>query len=267
MHWKSKYFEKTKKESHFNIFKSLEMENYFKQLLKKKGYNLHSYRLNFSNSTLHVFISAYEKTLSYKKGTVFKTKKIELLNKIKSKNILKTLNNFTKNKFHINLKILNLNSHNKCSSKKTSNINLSRYKIPEIEQLYPLIANQENTAKLLGTFMAEYLKTTKRHNFFLRSLKKSLNLILNRQSSKIKGIKILIKGRLNNAARSRIKYIKIGTIPLITKNQNSDYAETTAFTSNGTIGIKVWISHKKEASNFLTKKDNFTTSKINFKNF
>jgi ribosomal protein S3 len=66
-HWQAKYFEKSAKESHVNIFRSLEIENYFKQLLKKKGYNLHSYRLNFSNSVLQIFISAYKKILSNKK--------------------------------------------------------------------------------------------------------------------------------------------------------------------------------------------------------
>jgi ribosomal protein S3 len=98
---------------------------------------------------------------------------------------------------------------------------------------------------LLGTFIAEYLKTTKRHNSFFSSLSKSLNLSLKQEESRIKGIKILIKGRLNNAARSRNQYIKLGTIPLITKNRNIDYSESTAFTPNGTIGIKIWISHKK----------------------
>ena len=243
-HWQAKYFEKSAKESHVNIFRSLEIENYFQQLLRKKGYNLHSYRLNFSNSVLQIFISAYKKILSNKKKNNFKTKKTELLTNIKSKNILKTLSYFTKNKLHVNLKILNLNNHRR--NKSLTNANLSRFRMPEIEQLYPLVVNQEDSAKLLGTFIAEYLKTTKRHNSFFSSLSKSLNLSLKQQESKIKGIKILIKGRLNNAARSRNQYIKIGTIPLITKSRNIDYSESTAFTPNtGTIGIKIWISHKK----------------------
>ena len=242
--WKSKYFETNAKESHINIFRSLEIENYFKQLLKKKGFNLHTYRLNFSNSVLQIFISAYKKSTITKKNNNLKTKKIELVNKIKSQNILKTLNNYTNNKLHIALKILNLNDHNQLNKQKTD-LNLSRFKIPELEQLYPLILNQQNSTKLLGIFIAEYLKTTKRHNFFFNSLQKSLNLLLKQKNSKIKGIKILIKGRLNNAARSKNQYIKIGMIPLITRSRIIDYSETTAFTQNGTIGIKIWISHKK----------------------
>lgn len=261
-YWQSKYFEKTEKESHINIFRSLEIENHLKQLLKKKGFNLHSYRLSFSNTVLQIFVSAYKKTSV--KNSKFKTKKTKLLSKIKSNNILKTLSNFTENKFHIVLKVLNLNNHN---SKNKANINLSRFKIPEIEQLYPLVVYQKDSAKLLGTFIAEYLRTTKRHNFFFNSLNKSLNLILKQPNSKIKGIKILIKGRLNNAARSRNQYIKIGTIPLITKSRSIDYSETTAFTPNGTIGIKIWISHKKSLNKNETISKSSKTPTTNLKNF
>ena len=243
-HWKSKYFETNTKESHINIFRSLEIENYLKQLLKKKGFNLHTYRLNFSNSVLQIFISVYKKTGTNKKNNNLQTKKTKLLDKINSQNILKTLNNFTKNKLHITLKVLNLNNHNQLNKKK-SNLNLSKFRIPELEQLYPLIMNQQNSTKLLGIFIAEYLKTTKRHNFFFNSLHKSLTLILKQKNSKIKGIKILIKGRLNNATRSKNQSIKVGIVPLITKNRTINYSETTAFTSNGTIGIKIWISYKK----------------------
>ncbi len=266
-HWKSKYFEATAKESHINIFRSLEIENYFKQLLKKKGFNLHTYRLNLSNSTLQIFISAYNKTSINRNNTQLKTKKTELLDKIKSQNILKTLKNFTKNKLHITLKILNLNNHNQQRNEGKTNLKLSRFKIPELEQLYPLILNQQNSTKLLGIFIAEYLKTTKRHNFFFNFLHKSLNLVLKQKNSKIKGIKILIKGRLNNAARSNNQIIKVGMIPLITKNQTIDYSETVAFTSNGTIGIKVWITHKKSKSLKEDKYENKTTVKTSLKNF
>ena len=243
-YWKSKYFETNAKESHINIFRSLEIENYFKQLLKKKSYNLHTYRLNFSKSTLQVFVSAYQKTTTSERNSKLRTKKTELLDNINSKNILKTLNAFTKNRLHINLKTLNLNNHNQFNRPKLT-LNLSRFRIPELEQLYPLLLHQQNSAKLLGIFIAEYLKMTKRHNFFFNSLQKSLNLLLRQKNSRIKGIKIQIKGRLNNAARSNSRQIKVGMIPLMTKSRTISYSETTAFTPNGTIGIKIWISHKK----------------------
>lgn len=264
--WKSKYFETNIKESHINIFRSLEIENYLKQLLKKKDFSLHTHRLNFSNSILHIFISVYKKTTHNTKNNTFKTKKTKLLDKITSKNILKTINHFTGNKHHIVLKVLNLNKHNQQNETKT-NLNLDRFRIPEIKQLYPLISKQQNSAKLLGIFIAEYLKTTKRHNFFFSSLNKSLSLLLKQKNSKIKGIKILIKGRLNNAARSRNQYIKVGSISLITKNKTVDYSESTAFTPNGTIGIKIWISHKKSLDIGKSQKNKPKTFTTHLKNF
>lgn len=261
--WQAKYFEKTFKESHVNIFRSLEIENYLTQLLRKKGYTLHSYRINFSNAVIQIFVSAYKKTLpANKKQIVYKTKKKESLNKIKSENILKTINYFTNNRFHINLKILNLNNHVEI---KNNSGGLSRFKASRIEQLYPIVANQHGSASLLGTFIAEYLRTTKRHNFFFGSLKKNLNSVLKQQNYRLKGIKILIKGRLNNATRSQNKYIKIGSSPLITKSQNIDYYESTAYTPNGTIGVKVWVCYKKTAN--YSDKTEASALKAGIKNF
>lgn len=59
--WKSKYFEKTAKESHINVFRSLEIKNYLKQIFKNYNFNLHDYSLAFSNTTLNIFLSAHKK--------------------------------------------------------------------------------------------------------------------------------------------------------------------------------------------------------------
>ena len=64
---------------------------YLKQLLKKRNFNLHTYRLNFSNSTLQVFLSLDKKTITNEKKHKFATKKTELLNKIESRNIPKII--------------------------------------------------------------------------------------------------------------------------------------------------------------------------------
>ena len=263
----ARYFEKTIKESHVNIFRSLEIESYLKQLLKKKEFNLHSYRLNFSNSVLQIFVSTYKKAVPNRQNNKFKNKKAELVSKIKSKSVLKVLNRFTNNKFHIVFKVLNLKNHSIQQSKPKTTRNLSKFRMPEIENLHQVITNQKDSAKLLGAFLAEYLKTTKRHNFFFSSLSKSLKLMLKQQNSKIGGMKILIKGRLNNAARSRSKLIKLGTIPLITKSRDIDYSESVAFTSNGTIGVKIWISHKKQQNAPKTLTNCNKTSTFNLKNF
>ena len=58
--------------------------------------------------------------------------------------------------------------------------------------------------------------------------------------NKIKGIKIKIKGRFNGRSRANSQTIKLANgVPLITINSKIDYSETTAFSKNGTFGVKV----------------------------
>ena len=59
--WKLKYFEKNKQESHINIFRSLEIENYLKQSLKRYGFNLHNYKLNLLTTRVSIFLTICEK--------------------------------------------------------------------------------------------------------------------------------------------------------------------------------------------------------------
>ncbi|PIV10288.1 MAG: 30S ribosomal protein S3 [Candidatus Portnoybacteria bacterium CG03_land_8_20_14_0_80_41_10] len=61
------------------------------------------------------------------------------------------------------------------------------------------------------------------------------------QNKEIQGIKVMVKGRLNGAEIARKEWLKKGKIPLQTLRSNIDYAQTTAYTTYGTIGIKVWV--------------------------
>jgi ribosomal protein S3 len=89
------------------------------------------------------------------------------------------------------------------------------------------------------------LKNLKRHNFFLKFVKTTLTLFYNKNFSNCKRIKIQVKGRFNGAPRAKNKLIDIGNrAPVLTINSKIDYAESTAFTSNGTFGVKVWINEK-----------------------
>jgi small subunit ribosomal protein S3 len=57
----------------------------------------------------------------------------------------------------------------------------------------------------------------------------------------VKGIKIQIGGRLNGADIARSEKLSFGTVPLSTFKSSVDYKYTTALTTFGIIGIKVWI--------------------------
>jgi len=74
---------------------------------------------------------------------------------------------------------------------------------------------------------------------YRRVMKQSLEKII--QNHEVQGAKIMVKGRLNGADIARKEWLKKGRISLQTLRANIDYAQATAYTTYGTIGIKVWI--------------------------
>lgn len=55
------------------------------------------------------------------------------------------------------------------------------------------------------------------------------------------GIRVQVSGRLGGAEIARMEQYHEGKVPLHTLRANIDYAQSTAFTITGTVGIKVWI--------------------------
>ncbi|MEK7181136.1 MAG: 30S ribosomal protein S3 [Patescibacteria group bacterium] len=75
---------------------------------------------------------------------------------------------------------------------------------------------------------------------FRRTMKKHLEQLM--QNRDVKGAKILLSGRLGGAEIARREWQKLGMLPLQTLRADIDYGQGTAFTTFGTIGIKVWIN-------------------------
>lgn len=74
---------------------------------------------------------------------------------------------------------------------------------------------------------------------FRRVLKQALAKIMaNREA---KGAKIEIKGRLDGSEIARTEHMEDGLMPLQKLTANIDFAKNTAFTTYGTVGVKVWI--------------------------
>jgi len=73
---------------------------------------------------------------------------------------------------------------------------------------------------------------------FRKLMKQSLEQIMNAGA---KGAKVAIGGRLNGADIARTEHLSLGKIPLHTLRADIDFARSTAFTTYGTVGIKVWI--------------------------
>lgn len=102
----------------------------------------------------------------------------------------------------------------------------------QIEQL----AKPETHAQVIAFQIAEQLE---KRMPFRRVLKQSLEKIM--QSREVKGAKIKIKGRLGGAEIARKERLAQGQLPLQTLRADIDFALATAFTTYGTIGIKVWV--------------------------
>lgn len=90
-------------------------------------------------------------------------------------------------------------------------------------------------AKLIGESIAEQLG---KRASFRRSMKQHCENAINAGA---KGVKIICSGRLAGAEMARRETQKMGSIPLHTLDANVDYATSTARTTYGAIGIKVWV--------------------------
>ncbi|HET8655057.1 MAG TPA: 30S ribosomal protein S3 [Longimicrobiaceae bacterium] len=102
-------------------------------------------------------------------------------------------------------------------------INVEEVKRPEID------------AQLIADSIAHQLV---QRVSFRRALKRSVQ---NAMRAGAEGIKVQVAGRLNGAEIARTEGYKEGRIPLHTLRADIDYAQSTARTTFGTIGVKVWV--------------------------
>ena len=103
-------------------------------------------------------------------------------------------------------------------------IDIKEYKNPEI------------SAKITAESIAEQIE---RRIPFRRIMKQTLEKITNNRE--VKGAKIQISGRLDGAEIARTEHLEKGNLPLQTLRANIDFAKATAFTTYGTVGIKIWV--------------------------
>lgn len=229
---------------------SVSMANilYKKQTKPLDFYNIKKYlKLNYYNDL--------------QKLSTFKT--YELNNKLSTHNFLwandvenvfeqffKVLSLFTNRKFNIivNFCCINKDLNFLKFSQTKKFILLQKFRntlfLKEGIELLFHVAYNRSSANLLAKFIAFQIKKIKRHKFFLSFLKQSLTILINSNFSKVKGIKIIVKGRLNGVPRAKHKIVTIGDVPVQSINNTLDYSQTAAHNSNGSYGIKVWIVEK-----------------------
>lgn len=108
------------------------------------------------------------------------------------------------------------------------NINL-KLEVQEIKHF-------EESAMIVANNIVEQLE---KRVAFRRAMKLMLDQVM--KNKNIKGVKIELSGRLGGAEMSRREWSSKGTIPLHTMRSDIDFARSTAFTTYGTLGVKVWL--------------------------
>jgi len=103
------------------------------------------------------------------------------------------------------------------------------------------VKGAESRAAVAAQGIAEQIE---KRMHFRRVLKQGLERIS--QAKDVRGVKIMIKGRLDGNEIARKEWLRKGRIPLQTLRASIDYAQATAFTTYGTVGIKVWVYKKEE---------------------
>jgi len=112
--------------------------------------------------------------------------------------------------------------------------------------LFCLMQTTKKTSLLFSKFIARFFRIfhrTKKINKFLLFLSKFVENIDNTQFGKtrIKGLKVQIKGRFKGVPRSKIRVFERGCIPLQTISNNINYSLVHVNTSYGIFGVKVWV--------------------------
>ena len=125
----------------------------------------------------------------------------------------------------INKAVFDLRKREKIADKSPLNLNV-------IE-----LSRNEVSAQVVARNIAGDLE---RRYKFRKTMKKHLDEIMSHRE--VKGAKIRVGGRLNGAEIARTEWLKKGTLPLAKIRADIDYGEATAFTTYGTIGIKVWVN-------------------------
>ena len=243
-----------------SFYTSHKVINIFKKRLTKNAEKL-------KNCYKRLHLNTKNKKIDWNK--VQKTKKIKKIknfyltpNPIEFQEILlNSLAVYTNNKLDIFIKLQNLNFSNKLSYYQIQHLKiifkqLKKYIknnfFKEALNILFITISKRKSAKLIADFIAEQFKLnqlktdqvtiSRKDNYFLGFLKQMLTLLVKYEVSCVKGIKIVIKGRFNKAPRAKTVSFHFGNFALQSFNSKIDYYQSTAYTTNGTFGIKVWLS-------------------------
>jgi small subunit ribosomal protein S3 len=145
--------------------------------------------------------------------------------------------------------------------KKGEDVEILRLKLANIMGI-PVQINIEEircpelNADLLSKNIAQQLE---KRIMFRRAMKRAIQSSMKMGA---KGIKVSISGRLGGAEIARTEWLKEGCIPLHTFRADVDYACSTALTTYGILGVKVWIFKGEVLAQNIDSAETSTKSSI-----
>lgn len=174
--------------------------------------------------------------------------------------LLESLKIYTKGKINISIKLQNLNRNKQLSYSQIEDCKIAFSQLKkfvrnsffkETINILFIHISKRKSAKLLAKFISYQFKLNqirsdqstiaRKDNYFLGFLKQSIKLLMSTEISKIFGVKITIKGRFNKAPRAKKVIMQFGKFTLQSISSKIDYYQSTAYTVNGTFGVKIWI--------------------------
>lgn len=98
------------------------------------------------------------------------------------------------------------------------------------------IAKPDSNAQIVGQQIADQIE---KRIPFRRTLKQAIDKVA--QDKDVKGVKVMMSGRLDGSEMARREWLSKGKVPLQTLRSDIDFARVNAYCRYGVIGIKVWI--------------------------
>jgi len=221
--WPSVWYSK----NHFSKFLSedLLVQKYFDDIFQNLDILIQEFQIIRSLTKITIKISICTAFASEKKLELFNEKKLFQRSLL---HIYKLLNTRYQ-KVHL---LLQEDKNNFLTTALTLSKHLARD--IELNQHEPLSLILDNFTNDLLFYMSETNEELKKVEFLKALEKKAFTKI-------IKGLKIKISGCINGVRIASHESLIFGSLPLQTFQANIDYSKSTAFTINGTYGIKVWI--------------------------
>lgn len=245
--WDSYYMEKNKEESTLLIYNDIKIRHFLSRIFLLNGLLVHSCKLRYTLESVYVSIS-YLKLLKQESFLDNTSDLVRITNTIHF-----FLNNgqffSTNHKVLLQVKDINVYARDLVYLKmdhlnKLFRRHLKDKVFDDLLKVLILSLLINNSASFLVNFLILKLKVIKGQNKVLFYLKLILVELIKKDIFRVKGIKFVINGRFNKAARSRKKDILLGSVPLQSIRAKIDYFQSVVYTVVGTFGIKLWICRK-----------------------